>query len=375
MPVTGATVRRYRQIVNTSADTALEAIIRSANDAIVTVDAAGRVLLWNPYAERLFGYSSSEMTGQLLTAIIPERYRERHQDDFDRVAVGGDPHVIGNTVEHTALHRDGSEFSIELSRALWDVDGERFFVGIIRDITERKEAEAEIRRVNDTLAEKNEILEGLAGKLSKYLSRQVYDSVFEGRTQVEVGSYRSKLTVFFSDIQGFTELTDSVEPEAVSHLLNRYLGEMSRLADEQGGTVDKFMGDGIMVFFGDPESRGTKEDALACVRMATAMRDSIEDLKVEWRREAGAMELHVRMGINTGYCTVGNFGSSDRLDYTIVGREVNTASRLETSADPGQIHISHTTYELVKDEVRCSPAGPLEAKGIAHTIKTYQIDT
>jgi len=139
--------------------------------------------------------------------------------------------------------------------------------------------------------------------------------------------------------------------------------------------VDKFMGDGVMVFFGDPESRGTKEDALACVRMATAMRDSIEDLKVEWRREAGAMELHVRMGINTGYCTVGNFGSSDRLDYTVVGREVNTASRLETSADPGQIHISHTTYELVKDEVRCSPAGPLEAKGIAHTIKTYQIDT
>ncbi len=86
-----------------------------------------------------------------------------------------------------------------------------------------------------------------------------------------------------------------------------------------------------------------------------------------------AVQLHVRMGINTGYCTVGNFGSEDRLDYTIVGREVNTASRLETTARPDQIHLSHTTYELIKGEIECSPVGDLPMKGISHPVKTYEI--
>jgi PAS domain S-box-containing protein len=352
----------------------MEAILRSANDAVISIDHHGLVLLWNQHAEKLFGWPESEMLGQPLSRILPERHRQSHHDGIERVAGGGEPHVIGHTVELTALNRDGCEFPIELSLAMWEDDaGQRSFSGIIRDITERKDAETKLRLANEALNDKNEQLEGLSGKLAKYLSRQVYDSIFAGRTDVRVESYRKKLTVFFSDIQGFTELTDRMEAEPLSVLLNNYLSEMSDIAYAHGGTVDKFIGDGIMIFFGDPESKGEQEDALACARMAIDMKRRIEVMKEAWRRESGAAELHVRMGINTGYCTVGNFGSEDRLDYTIVGKEVNAASRLESTAQPDQIHISSDTYQLIKDEIHCRPVGEVKVKGLAYPIHSYEI--
>jgi len=351
----------------------LGAILESANDAIITIDSEGRVMLWNAHATELFGYSREEMQGRPLTAIIPERFREQHHSGIHRVVETGETHVIGHSAELTGLNRDGVEFPMELSLAKWSSGDETFFSGIIRDITQRKEAEADLRVANHALAEKNEMLQGLSGKLAKYLSRQVYDSIFEGRTDVRVESYRKELTVFFSDIQGFTELSDRMEAEPLSELLNHYLSEMSNIALDHGGTVDKFIGDGIMIFFGDPESRGAGEDALACARMAIAMRERAAELQDEWQRVTGAIQLHVRMGINTGYCTVGNFGSEDRMDYTIVGKEVNAASRLESSARPDQIHLSHTTYELIKDQVDCLSVGELRVKGLAYPIRTYEI--
>jgi PAS domain S-box-containing protein len=351
----------------------LEAILRSANDAIVSIDHDGKVVLWNSHAQVLFGYTEEQMLGEPLTAIIPERFREGHYEGIHRVTHGGERHVIGHTAELAGLHRDGREFPLELSLATWTSDGEQLFVGIIRDITDRKQAEEALHLANESLNQKNEQLEALSAKLAKYLSRQVYDSIFEGRTDVQIQSYRKELTVFFSDIQGFTDLTDRLEAEPLSELLNSYLGEMSQIADGRGGTIDKFIGDGIMIFFGDPETHGRKADALACVHMALEMRKRFVQLRESWHELMGGTTLHVRMGINTGYCTVGNFGSEDRLDYTIVGGPVNAASRLESTADVDQIHISHETYMLIKDEIYCRPMGEIKVKGIAHELRTYEV--
>jgi PAS domain S-box-containing protein len=351
----------------------LEAILRSANDAIVSIDQGGRVVLWNTHAHALFGYTEDEIVGEELTAIIPERFRDGHREGIRRVLDGGERHVIGKTVELAGLHRDGREFPMELSLATWEDENERLFIGVVRDITERKQAEHALHLANKSLNQKNEQLEALSSKLAKYLSRQVYDSIFEGRTEVQIQSYRKELTVFFSDIQGFTDLTDRLEAEPLSELLNSYLGEMSLIADESGGTIDKFIGDGIMIFFGDPETRGRRADALACVRMALEMRRRFNELRERWEDLMAGGTLRVRMGINTGYCTVGNFGSEDRLDYTIVGGPVNVASRLESTAEPDQIHISHETYTLVKDEVYCRPVGEIKVKGIAHELRTYEV--
>ena len=223
------------------------------------------------------------------------------------------------------------------------------------------------------LSESQSQYEALATKLARYLSPQVYDSIFKGKTTVQLQTYRKKLTVFFSDIKGFTELTDTMESEALTALLNSYLDEMSSIALKHGGTIDKFIGDAIMVFFGDPESRGEKEDAMACVQMAIEMRESVKTLRRQWRDEGVTKPLHIRVGINSGHCTVGNFGSDARMDYTIIGGQVNLASRLESSAGVDQILISEDTYTLIRDQVACSKKEQIQAKGIAHPVQTYEV--
>ena len=223
------------------------------------------------------------------------------------------------------------------------------------------------------LAEKTSALEQLSSQLAKYLSPQVYDSIFSGRQEVKVASTRKKLTVFFSDIAAFTETADRLESEELTELLNHYLTEMSRIALDHGATIDKYAGDSILIFFGDPETRGVKEDALACVRMAIAMRDRLHDLGDIWRQLGIEKPLRCRMGIHTGFCTVGNFGSEVRMDYTIIGGAVNTTSRLEKLATPGEILISYETFAHVRDQVLCEEQGEIEVKGIAYPVATYQV--
>ena len=349
------------------------AILDSAADAILCADRDGDILLWNPAAERMLGHAAEDIVGKPLTTIIPERFRADHEAGIARVSGGGEPRIIGRTVEVAALRSDGTEVPVELSLSTWVTDGGRFYAGILRDVSERKRAEEVIRQAHEELEEKNQQLEALSVKLAKYLSRQLYDSIFEGKTEVRVTSYRRELTIFFSDIQGFTELTDTMEAEPLSQLLNEYLGEMSAIAERHGGTVDKFIGDGIMIFFGDPESRGRCRDATACVEMALEMQARVHDLQAAWRDRGVPRSLHVRMGINTGYVTVGNFGSEDRLDYTIVGGQVNAAARLEESAGPDEILVSGETFALVQDRILCEPVGEIKVQGIAYPIRTYRV--
>lgn len=364
-------VRLMREL--TDAKERMGAILDSATDAVVCADQEGRIVLWNPAAERMLGHTEEDLLGEPLTVIVPARFRAAHEAGIARMGGGGEPRIIGSTVEVAALRSDGTELPVELSLSTWTTAKGRFYAGILRDVTDRKRAERAVREAQEALEEKNQQLEALSSKLAKYLSRQLYDSIFEGRTDVRVTSYRKELTIFFSDIQGFTELTDTMEAEPLSQLLNEYLAEMSVIAARYGGTVDKFIGDGIMIFFGDPESRGRGDDALACVEMALAMQERVRALQSSWRDRGVPGRLHVRMGINTGYVTVGNFGSEDRLDYTIVGGQVNAAARLEEAAGPDEILVSGETFALVKDRMLCEPVGDLEVKGIARPIRAYRV--
>lgn len=223
------------------------------------------------------------------------------------------------------------------------------------------------------LADKTNALERLSNQLAKYLSPQVYQSIFSGKQEVKVASSRKKLTVLFSDIAGFTQTADRLESEELTSLLNHYLTEMSQLALDHGATIDKYVGDAILIFFGDPETKGVKEDALACVKLAIAMQKRMHDLADVWRDKGIERPLQCRIGIHTGYCTVGNFGSEDRMDYTIIGGAVNTASRLETLAKPGEILISYETFSQVRDQVQCEEEGEIEVKGIAYPVATYRV--
>ena len=203
--------------------------------------------------------------------------------------------------------------------------------------------------------------------------RRCTNSIFTGQQDVKIVSKRKKLTVCFSDLVGFTEITDKMESEDLTQLLNHYLTEMSKIALQYGATIDKYVGDAIVMFFGDPTTLGVKEDALACVQMAIAMQKRVGELAQEWRNSGIETPLRCRIGIHTGYCTVGNFGSEDRMDYTMVGGTVNLASRLEHEAPPGGVLISFETYAHVKDEVRCEERGHVQVKGIAQPVATYAV--
>ncbi|AFU98023.1 adenylate/guanylate cyclase domain-containing protein [Simiduia agarivorans] len=209
-------------------------------------------------------------------------------------------------------------------------------------------------------------------KLSRYLPPPVWKAINEGRDK-SLQTERKRLTVFFSDIKDFSELAEEMEAEALTDLLNTYLTDMTKIVQQFGGTIDKFMGDGIMVLFGDSASKGVKQDALRCVAMAIAMKKRMKTLQQHWHHQGVKRPLQIRMGINTGYCTVGTFGTANHLDYTALGAHVNLASRLESAAEPGEILVSHETWGLVKDTIMCRDKGNVLVKGFSHPIKVYQV--
>jgi class 3 adenylate cyclase len=186
---------------------------------------------------------------------------------------------------------------------------------------------------------------------------------------------RKRITVFFSDIVGFTELSEELEAETLAELLNNYLSEMSKVANRYNGTVDKFMGDAIMILFGDDikTSKGIKKDAIKCVAMALEMSKRMQELQAHWSELGIKKPLQIRIGINSGYCTVGTFGTDKNLDYTALGASVNLASRLESAGKPGEILISHETWALIKDVILCKDNGQIKAKGFSYPIQVYQV--
>jgi class 3 adenylate cyclase len=217
-------------------------------------------------------------------------------------------------------------------------------------------------------------LQALTDKLGRYLAPQVVKSLLNGSRDAEIRTQRKKLTVFFSDIKDFTASTSKWQPEDITFLLNSYFSEMSKIAQEYGGTVDKFIGDAMVIFFGDPESRGVKQDALQCVKMAMAMQRRMAEMQILWREMGSDKNFQIRCGINTGYCDVGNFGSDLRMDYTIIGSEVNLAARLEQCADPGGVLISAETEALVRDEIIAHERAPLTVKGFADPVRAFAVE-
>ena len=225
----------------------------------------------------------------------------------------------------------------------------------------------------DSLKEKNTKLEKISNRLAKYLSPQIYKNIFEAETEQTNDYKRKKLTVFFSDIKGFTDLSDSLDPDLLAELINDYLSAMTEIALKYGGTIDKFIGDAVLIFFGDPESDGLKKDASKCLSMAIAMQNKVAELDRNWQEDRGITEgLKVRMGISTGYCTVGNFGSVQRVDYTVLGSTVNLASRLESICQPNKILVAPETKTLLEKEFKFEAQEAVELKGLNTPVTPYQ---
>ena len=204
-----------------------------------------------------------------------------------------------------------------------------------------------------------------SASLSRYLSPQLLDTL---RGDHPIVTRRRRLTLCFTDLMGFTTLMDRLPEHEMTIVLNEYLDAMAVIALEHGGTVDKFLGDGLMVFFGDPESQGPGQDAVACLNMALAMRKRLREMSRAWCSRGLNNDLKMRVGIHTGYCAVGNFGAESRMDYTAIGGAVNIASRLESMAPAGGILISEATASLIQNQFHLSEFKVLKLKGIRESI-------
>ena len=221
--------------------------------------------------------------------------------------------------------------------------------------------------------QQNKTLKSLSKKLGKYLPPQIHEALIKGNYDTGIATRRKKLTIFFSDIANFTSTSEGLQPEDLTKYLNEYFSEMTTIALDSGATIDKYIGDAMMVFFGDPETRGEKNDARACVEMALRMQEKMKELQMKWSKEGFADPFRVRMGINTGYCNVGNFGSDQRLTYTIIGGEVNVAQRLEAGADANGILLSYESYAHAQDMVQVEERDVIKMKGISREIKVFSV--
>jgi class 3 adenylate cyclase len=228
--------------------------------------------------------------------------------------------------------------------------------------------------LENELSEQNDRITALTENMRRYLSPQLYARIAGGEVRAtSQQNRRRRITVFFSDIVGFTDMTDTVEPEVLSEVLNRYLELMVDIATRWGATIDKFIGDAVMVFFGDDDETDPAEGAYRCVGMALEMQTDVGRL-LDGMSLGADRRLLTRMGINTGVCTVGNFGSvTHRMSYTAIGGAVNIASRLEGAAPPGGILISGATYHLIADRILAEPRGALKLKGVSHPVETYEV--
>jgi class 3 adenylate cyclase len=219
----------------------------------------------------------------------------------------------------------------------------------------------------------NRKLQNAQKQISKYIDPNVAEKIFEGEFAAELSHRRTKLTMFFSDIKDFTQFTDASDPEDVAKLLNEYLGEMAQIVRAWGGTIPQFTGDSIYAIFGAPDSKGERNDALSCVRMAVEMQERMQTLREKWWNQGIQLPFEIRCGIHTGMANVGNYGSEGFMEYSAIGLNTNLASRLEQVCEPGEIYLSHATWASVKEEIPCEEVGTIEVKGFHYPIQTYRV--
>jgi len=197
-------------------------------------------------------------------------------------------------------------------------------------------------------------------------------------SRIELGDHtvdhpqRRKVTVFFSDVVGFTTMADRVDPEALAEIVNDYLGALSELIERHGGTLNEFAGDGVMALFGAPDEMAPTAQVQAAIAAAQELQTSLPEWSRDWYQHGIIEDAQARVGINTGTVSVGTFGSAIRATYTGIGLQTNIAARVQTEAKPGGILLSNTSWHLVKDTIECEPRGEVMVKGVHFPIELYE---
>jgi adenylate cyclase len=206
--------------------------------------------------------------------------------------------------------------------------------------------------------------------LERFLSSAIVEKILANPDQIHLGGESQEATILFADIRGFTRMAEKMEPHDVVELLNEYFTEMTDLIFENGGTLDKYLGDGIMAVFGAPIAK--PDDPLRAVKTAVEMQRALAPLNRNWEVR-GQPAMWAGLGVNTGPVTAGNIGSTRRMDYTVIGDAVNLASRLCANAAKGQILVSDSTFRQLKGSLPAKKLEPIRVKGRDTPVEIYEI--
>ncbi|MEN8711774.1 MAG: ATP-binding protein [Arenicellales bacterium] len=239
-----------------------------------------------------------------------------------------------------------------------------------------RQQEKELQKLNSQLEQElEERLKELVNnkKLSNYFSAKLLQRLLTTDSSVELQTERRNITIMFVDLCGFTDMTDRIESEQVSQLLNQYLSEVVALVEQHGATLVQVIGDGIMVFLGAPDEMENDKQAETALKLAIDIQNKVHQLAEGWLNSGLDFEGPARVGIHQDYVTVGNFGSQEMMEYTAVGRGINLASRLEASCTPGNIKVSYPVYQLCKDKFDFGELKEETFKGFSRQIKACEL--
>ncbi|MBF0563760.1 MAG: PAS domain-containing protein [Nitrospirae bacterium] len=377
-------------------------ILQNMTDGVMTVDTEGRIITFNEAAGRIleikpadaldrnFGElflareGNDDFTETILSAVYESSVTHKRVVDYTTGTTDGTG-TYGTTDTTGTINTDGSTdtsgnlvktLAITTSYLMDHSHGEALKLGVIAvfsDVTEINElrdalkAMEMIKRLNEELGKRNKFIREVFGR---YETDAVVDRLIETPEGLDLGGKKQGITILMSDLRGFTTLSEQLRPEMVVSMINNYLGVMTDVILRHNGTINEFIGDAILIFFGAPvETPDHAEKAIACaVDMQLAMRQVNE-----WNRVHGFPELSMGIGINTGDVVIGNIGSSRRAKYGAVGKNINLASRIESYTIGGQILVSESTLQHAGEGVKVKSFSVVEPKGIKKPITIYDV--
>ena len=336
-----------------------DAIIRSLSSALIAIDERGMVTDWNPKATEILGRSAAEVTGRPLSEAVPLSVARWLTGLARQVEVSYQTILTTHEWEGALGARPRVILAGRVARIRGDGEQIRGIVFVVNDRTDTVLME-EMRR--NEAAEQ----ERMRGLFNRYLAPSVAEQLLRDPDAMQLGGARKDVTIMFADVRGFTGFSEQRQPEEVVAMLNQYLTLATSEIFAQLGTLDKFLGDGVLAIFGAPLT--LPNHALSALRAAVAMRSHIDDL----RRDTG-VRVGFGIGMNSGPAIIGNIGSLQFMNYTAIGDVVNVAARLQTEARAGEILITDTTLKLVAEHVQAEELGSLYVKGRTTPVTTYKV--
>ena len=337
----------------------LDSTMASIATGVLTLDREGRIVSFNRAAEEIFHVPTAKAIGKYYDQVLPTLEGAQMPLLLARVGTTSSQHVVRDAVTQVA-GRGQVHLTLQLS-AMWRGDEIVGVAIVVEDLTEQARLEMERR------AQEKE-KEHIRGTFERYVAPTVVEGLLADPRRVQLGGERQLVTVLFADIHGFTKLSEQLSPEALVNVLNGYLALAAKTILHYEGTLDKFLGDGVMAIFNAPLPQADHAWRAACAAVAIQ-----REIAAYTPTLPAAHRLCFRIGLHTGDAVVGNIGTRELMNYTAVGDTVNVSKRLQENADNNQILISRSTWSLIRAQAVTRPGETLVVKNRATPVEVHEL--